>query len=200
MAKESEIINPDSGVDIVIIDIECTCDDAKNLPRSEMEIIEIGAVFGRLTDVSFVLVDEVRIYVRPVIHAKLTQFCISLTGITQDVVDTASPLSEGLKRFAGRISSNSPRVWGSWGNFDLRQFEKESLSKNITNPLVALPHVNIKQLYARKRGHRVGLARAIRLSGLVFQGRHHSGLDDARNIAQLLEVDGVLREAILQRV
>lgn len=200
MATESEIINPACGLDIAIVDIECTCDDAPNLPRSEVEIIEIGAVFGRLTDESFVLMDEVQIYVRPMIHAKLTQFCTSLTGITQDVVDAASTLSTVLKRFAGSISSNSPHAWGSWGKFDLKQFEEESLSKNLTNPLVALPHVNIKQLYARKRGHRVGLARAIQLSGLVFHGRHHSGLDDARNIAQLLEVDGALREAILRRV
>lgn len=37
-------------------------------------------------------------------------------------------------------------------------------------------------------------------SGLSFQGRHHSGLDDTRNIGRLIDHDDLLREAVMNRI
>lgn len=72
--------------------------------------------------------------------------------------------------------------------------------KNLNNPLAHLQHFNVKQLFARKFGHKVGLGRALNMKGLTFEGRAHSGIDDAKNIARLLAHETLLREAILQRV
>lgn len=165
-----------------------------------MEIIEIGAVVVSLTGDSFVLLAEQQIYVQPQWNKSLTSFCKNLTGIQQKQVDHSLPLEESIRLLDSWIVKNNVTAWGSWGKFDQRHFSSETKLKKLCNPLDTFLHLNIKQLFARKRGHRVGLARAVQLSGLEFQGRHHSGVDDARNIAQLLEHDGLLREAVLARV
>lgn len=47
-------------------------------------------------------------------------------------------------------------------------------------------HVNLKQEYARVFRTKVsGMARALEHAGLPLDGRHHRGIDDARNIAKL---------------
>ena len=61
-------------------------------------------------------------------------------------------------------------------------------------------HLNVKQLFARKFGHRVGLQRALDLRGLTFAGRLHSGIDDAKNVARLVAAEPQLREALLKRI
>lgn len=165
-----------------------------------MEITEIGAVIGDLSGDVFEVLDERQIYVRPQWHTKLTSFCKDLTGIQQHQVDQAPPLKEATTLLSEWMSKYEPAIWGSWGKFDQRHFDTETKLKELQPPLKSLQHINIKQLFARKRGHRVGLARAVQLSGLEFKGRLHSGLDDAKNIAQLLENDQLLREAILSRV
>jgi hypothetical protein len=38
------------------------------------------------------VVDEYRVYVKPVVHPKLSAFCTELTGITQAQVDAAEPM------------------------------------------------------------------------------------------------------------
>ncbi|PHS63818.1 MAG: 3'-5' exonuclease [Thalassobium sp.] len=184
----------------LLIDLECTCNDDPPLPKGESEIIEIGAILGQLRVEGFSLIDELQLYVRPTIHPTLTPFCTTLTGIEQQTVNCAPELETSFRLLTDFLREYSPTAWGSWGKFDARQFETEAVSKSIPNPIALLPHHNIKQLFARKRGHRVGLARAVQLSGLHFQGQHHSGLDDARNIGRLIEHDDLLREAILKRL
>lgn len=187
-------------VDILIIDIECTCNDDPQLPKEQVEIIEIGAVVCRLSTDSFAVLDTLQLYVQPSFTKKLTDFCTQLTGIEQLQVNSAPLLDSALDTFADWLSAFQLSTWMSWGKFDDRQFSYETQLKNLKNPLGSFQHLNLKQLFARKRGHRVGLGRAIQLSGLEFKGRHHSGLDDAKNIAQLLGNDQVLREAVLSRV
>lgn len=185
---------------LVIIDIECTCDSPVQLPTEQIEIIEIGAIAGRLDRASFPVVDDFQVYVKPEIHTQLTPFCRELTGIRQNQVDEADSLPQALANLGGWLGSVSPAAWGSWGKFDQRHIQMEAERKSLPNPLDHLLHLNIKQLFARKRGHRVGLGRALDLSGMEFKGRQHSGIDDARNIGRLLAWDAVLREAVLQRI
>lgn len=183
----------------VLIDLEATC-DAEPLPREQVEIIEIGAVLGSLSEDGFEELDAQQIYLRPTINLTLSAFCIELTGIEQHTVDNALTLADGLPLLAQWLSEQQVTAWGSWGNFDARQFALETEAKGLANPLAELVHINIKQRFAKKRKHRVGLGKAVELSGLGFIGRAHSGLDDARNIAQLLQHDGLLRADVLQRM
>lgn len=187
-------------INFLIIDLECTCDEQSTIPREEMEIIEIGAILGAVDSLSFSTLSEYRTYIKPTIHPKLTAFCTNLTGISQETVDGAQPLSEALISFQHWLSDVAPRAWGSWGKFDTTQFKMECSAKNLLNPLERYPHHNLKQLFARKRGHRVGLARALQLSSMEFEGRHHSGLDDAKNVGRVLARDDLVRTTLLAKL
>jgi len=185
---------------LLLIDLECTCNDDPPLPQGESEIIEIGMVLGLLAPEGFAEIDELQLYVQPTSHPTLTPFCTELTGIEQETVNDAPLLKAALSQLTGFLEKHSPLAWGSWGKFDARQFDQETADKSLPNPLASMPHHNIKQLFARKWGHRVGLARAVQLSGLSFEGRHHSGLDDAKNIGRLIDHDDLLREAVMKRL
>jgi inhibitor of KinA sporulation pathway (predicted exonuclease) len=123
-----------------------------------------------------------------------------LTGIEQTNIDKANPLVDALLELASWLKKAQVNAWGSWGMFDRSQFIMECRLKNLENPLANLQHFNIKQLFARKFDHRVGLVRAVTMRGLTFEGRAHSGISDATNIARLLAKEHLLREAVLQRV
>lgn len=199
---ERESINQNPGnesrcVNITLIDLECTCNNDNVFGPSE--IIEIGAVAGKLSSESFEIVEELQIYVKPTINPTLTNFCTELTGITQSAVDSAIILNDALPALEIWLQAKNVTAWGSWGKFDANQFSQECDLKALSNPMVDIQHLNIKQLFARKFGHRVGLERALKLRGLIFAGRQHSGIDDARNIATLLTQEAFLREAILKR-
>ncbi|MFC3679105.1 exonuclease domain-containing protein [Bacterioplanoides pacificum] len=184
----------------LIVDLECTCDSPVNFPKDEIEVIEIGAVIGSITELGFDLLSKKQIYVMPTVHTVLTEFCRDLTGITQEEVDLANVLGEALQDFDLWLREYSPVAWGSWGNFDRKQFGSECARKGLNDPLHGVSHINIKQGFARKYGHRVGLGRAVSILGLEFQGKAHSGVVDAENIARLLSSSESICSYIHKRI
>jgi inhibitor of KinA sporulation pathway (predicted exonuclease) len=175
-----------ANVPVLVIDLEATCDDGDGLPASDMEIIEIGAVWA--TAEGNVL-DTFQALVRPVVRPQLTPFCRQLTNIQQADVDGA----ELFPAVAARLASFAQRhqapgaTWGSWGQFDAKQLARDCERHGIQNPLAAFEHVNLKRRFAKARKIKeVGMARALQMVGLPLDGAHHRGLDDARNIAKLL--------------
>ncbi|RYY04588.1 MAG: exonuclease domain-containing protein [Gammaproteobacteria bacterium] len=195
LSKQSE-----DDMRIALIDLECTCDVDVPLMIEGHEIIEIGAVVCDLTVDNLVIVDSLQLYAMPIDNPHLSEFCIQLTGIEQATVDQAKPLVYVLLELHSWIMKNAIDVWGSWGGFDRSQFIMECRLKELANPLSELQHFNIKQLFAGKFGHKIGLERALMMQGLCFEGRAHSGIDDAKNIAILLSSNRILRDAIMQRV
>lgn len=64
--------------------------------------------------------------------------------------------------------------------------------------------LNVKRLFSNTTGKRAhGMASMLEELGLTLDGRHHSGLDDSRNIAkilmELLRRGGKVNEALLSR-
>ena len=184
---------------ILIVDLESTCDQDGSILRHEVEIIEIGAVIGILTSADFVVLDDFQVYVKPVINPNLTAFCKELTGIKQSGVDSGVTLNQAFDELRVWVDGYSLQGWASWGKFDLTQVSMEAQAKELPNPLAEFQHFNLKQLFARQHKHRVGLARAVTMMGLEFEGSHHSGLDDARNIGRVLKADPLLREIVIKR-
>lgn len=171
---------------ILVIDLEATCDEGDCLQASDMEIIEIGAVWATAEGI---VLDEFQALVHPVVRPQLTLFCRQLTRIEQADVDSAEPFPV----IAARLSSFAQRhhapgaTWGSWGQYDAKQLVRDCERHGIKHPLAAFQHVNLKRRFAKtRRIKEVGMARALQMVGLPLDGTHHRGLDDARNIAKLL--------------
>lgn len=94
MLKESNAV--DSYYDyICIIDFEATCEEG-NPAEFLHEIIEFPVVL--LNTHSLEIEDTFQQYVRPEVNSQLSEFCIGLTGITQDQVDRADAFPQVLKK------------------------------------------------------------------------------------------------------
>ncbi len=169
----------------LLIDFEATCADDQSIARTQMEIIEIGAVMVETETLK--VVDEFQSFVRPVRHPRLTAFCTQLTSIRQADVDAAPSFAQMLEAFKPWLYRYRDFVWGSWGDYDLHQLRQDCDFHRLPNPIGAA-HRNIKQAFAQAQGltKKPGLGGAVRMAGLTFAGTHHRGIDDARNIARLM--------------
>jgi len=189
----------ENKIRIAIIDLECTCNDSPPFGMEEYEVIEIGAVACEMSADGLSIIDELQFYVKPIVKPVLTPFCIQLTGIGQEIVDQAKALSEVLPKLYDWMLKNDLTAWGSWGN-DRSQFIIETRVKDLNNPIKDIQHFDIKKIFSQNFGWRVGMTRALSLRGLQGEGRLHSGIDDAKNVAKLLAHEETLRSSILSGV
>ncbi|MHC8387526.1 3'-5' exonuclease [Pseudomonas sp. MDT2-39-1] len=170
----------------LVIDLEATTDDG-GWPVTEMEIIEIGAT---LVDRKGREVDYFQCFVRPLQRPLLTPFCRELTHITQANVDAAQTLSEvwpSFEQWLGRHQSVL-EGWASWGDYDRKQLLQEWQRLQLDSVLGRVPHMNLKQRFAKalRLERPLGLNGALQLVGMQFNGQQHRALEDARNTARLL--------------
>lgn len=169
----------------LILDLEATCCDQETIKRHQMEIIEIGAIMVAAQDLT--VIDEFQTFIKPIRYPVLTEFCKSLTSITQEQVEQAPGYVEAIALLQQWLSNYPNGVFGSWGDYDRNQFKQDSRFHNIPFP-IAYPHANLKQVFSEAQGlpKRYGMAEALQLAGIALEGTHHRGIDDARNIAKLL--------------
>ncbi len=120
-----------SHVNIAIIDLECTCNNDEIFGPNE--IVEIGAVAGKLFVGAFETVAKLQIYVRPTINSILTSFCTNLTGISQDTVNSSTTLDSALPGLKSWLQKNNVEAWASWGKFDANHFVRECELKSLRN-------------------------------------------------------------------
>ncbi len=149
-----------------------------------METIEIGAV---LVDTrTLAKVGELGLFVRPVRHPLLTDFCKQLTTITQADVDGA-PLFPEATAQVERFLAGRRVLFGSWGDYDRNQLAQDAGYHCVRLPF-AKHHLNLKKRFSEQLGEpkRFGMDGALARVGLTLEGTHHRGIDDARNIARLL--------------
>ena len=170
---------------LLVVDVEATCDDAGRLPKTEMEMLEIGAVMTKWTD--FTVVGELAAFVRPVRHPRLTAFCRQLTSITQRQVDDAPGFPEVASALKKWIYGFEDVSWCSWGDYDRAQLALDCDRHHVTNPMPHR-HINLKARYSAANGlsKKLGMAQALKHAALPLVGTHHRGIDDARNLARLL--------------
>jgi inhibitor of KinA sporulation pathway (predicted exonuclease) len=170
----------------LVLDVEATCSENNDVPRLQMEIIEIGAVILSASDLR--VVDEWQSFVRPVRHPRLTRFCTELTGIRQQDVEEAAIFPEVIGRLARWSAGFAGLVFCSWGNYDRNQIQQDCAHHRVVNPFAGVESINLKTKFARMQGGRkkLGLAEALALARLSPLGAHHRGIDDARNMARLM--------------
>ncbi|KAJ3319709.1 ERI1 exoribonuclease 3 [Boothiomyces sp. JEL0866] len=172
---------------ILVLDFEATC--GEGIGNHNQEIIEFPIV---VVDVATLkVVDEFHTYVKPT--TQLLPFCTELTGITQDQVENAPSLSQVLPQAEAFAKKFPHSVFVTCGDWDLKtmlrvQTERESLFRDE----IFQQWVNVKFAFndtmadsKRKQNRAKGMAGMLNALGLDLVGRHHSGIDDARNIAKI---------------
>lgn len=126
-------------------------------------------------------------YIQPTKNPELTHFCKKLTGIDQSDIQDAGYFPDVVQDFYDFCSDNESAeyVLCSWGFYDKKQFERDCIRYEL--PLHWLKHhISIKHQYAQMAHIRpCGVMTALKKEGWSFQGRLHSGFDDAVNIARL---------------
>jgi len=189
---------------LFVIDFESTCWEEKvNIPPPE--IIEFPVVLLCLS--SGKIVSEFHYYCQPMENPRLSPFCKNLTGITQELVDDGVPLATCLVLFrqwfdskcreyritvseeaATEDASLSYATCVTWSDWDLSLcLENECKRKQIRKPECFNAWIDIRSVYRSFYNRRPqGLNNALREVGLEFEGREHSGIEDARNTAKLV--------------
>jgi inhibitor of KinA sporulation pathway (predicted exonuclease) len=135
------------------------------------------------------VVDEFHHYILPDHHPTLTPFCKQLTGITQQQVDQGISMRQALQLAEQFLKQYDNGVFVTCGHWDLRQMlRSQATHLNYRLAPIFKQWINIKitcQAYL-KWPKQQGMAGMLRGLGLKLVGRHHSGIDDARNIASIV--------------
>lgn len=188
---------------LMIIDFEATCWENQAPPRwRESEIIEFPAVLLNLKTGK--IEAEFQKYVMPIESPRLSEFCIQLTGITQDKVDNGIPLQTAIMIFQEwlrkEIKAHNlvlPKMskdnklgncaFVTWSDWDLGCcLQKECRRKRIRKPPYFNQWIDLRLVFRQWYNYRpLNFNDALAHVGLIFEGREHSGLDDSRNIARL---------------
>lgn len=171
---------------LFVLDVEATCVEDRN-PSFKMEIIEFPIVL--IDTAQQKIIDEFHSYVRPVINPVLSDFCLNLTGITQQQVDEAPVFPEVLKAFNEWASKHvdlngSNFIFLTDGPFDIRDFVHDQCEFSaIPLPRWARRWVDMRRVYKSARigayKERPNLKGMLEGLSLEFEGRPHSGIDDS---------------------
>ncbi|KAJ1980904.1 ERI1 exoribonuclease 3 [Dimargaris verticillata] len=190
---------------LVIIDFEATFDPpSPNVPAnsqggrrpSNQEIIEFPLVVFDLTMNK--VVDEFHRYVRPIHRPQLTRACIESTGIEQRVVDNADTFAkvfEDAMMFIGEYDMRARATGGATafvlcGDWDLRKMLPQQCKlSGLPVPACFRRWINLKKGFAEFVNTEcpTNMREMLQRLKLPLIGRHHSGIDDARNVASVLK-------------
>lgn len=169
---------------ILVVDLEATCWEGEPPEGETSEIIEIGLCVldvdtGERTDTQGILVKPER--------SKMSEYCRKLTTITPEMLDGGLSFTEACSLLVDQYDSPH-RTWASYGDFDRIKFQQQCAEWGVPYPF-GRSHINVKNLFALQQGleQEVGLQKATATLGLPFEGTIHRGVDDAWNIAAVLD-------------
>ncbi|KAB8154374.1 DNA polymerase III [Kordia sp. TARA_039_SRF] len=170
---------------IIIIDLEATCWNGKIPDGQVNEIIEIGICVldtktGNISQNEGIIVKPTR--------STISEFCTELTTITQELVDSEGiSFEEACSKL--RVTYNPKQyTWASYGQYDLNMLKKQCKLRNVEYPM-GQQHINVKTTFSEVKGlqKKVGMKGALQILNIPLDGTHHRGIDDARNIAKILD-------------
>lgn len=169
--------------EILVIDLEATCWKERTQTRQYSEIIEIGICEINIQNLE--ITKSEGIIVKPT-TTEISDYCTELTSITQELVDRDGiSFKDACEKLRNDYESFF-KPWFSYGNYDRKQFFKQCEKENIYYPLNDT-HINVKSLLSIfKNQNERGMARALESLEMNLEGRHHRGVDDARNISKIL--------------
>ena len=174
---------------LMVLDFEANCINGQRM--NPQEIIEFPFIPVRVEDRKIMSDLTFHQYVKPK-HYDLTDFCTQLTGITQETVNKAKHIEDVLKDAEDFIKQTKidPKdiCFITCGDFDFRCLNREATYKKIQYNNIFKRYINIKQFFNTAFGHsgRTSMVDMLNMCKLDLEGRHHSGIDDTKNIAKVL--------------
>eukprot|EP00050_Salpingoeca_kvevrii_P008996 m.306345 g.306345 ORF g.306345 m.306345 type:complete len:226 (-) comp18805_c0_seq1:259-936(-) len=184
----------------VVLDFEATCAEGQRIAPQEIIELPSHVIFTGDSGPDDSAECEFHQYIRPVFHPQLTPFCTNLTGITQATVDGGNEFksvflehSQWLRRIG--LDPDAPDAPGArfifvtCGDWDLKTCLPNQLAASRLGKAspAYLRWINIKTAYRAWTGVNIrGMTDLLERLGLPLVGRHHSGIDDTRNIAACL--------------
>lgn len=184
----------------------------KNNLGKPHEIIEFPSVLFKFDENNKILqyLSEFQKYCRPIINPQLSNFCTKLTGIKQSTVDKVDLFPFVFKQHYDwlfeKVNGNIDDVillsCGIWDFESALPQELKRWSRNkelydkypneydfiINTPKIYKYFINVKDIYSSlykiKAGGMVGMLNYLNIK---LEGRHHSGLDDSKNIGKILQ-------------
>lgn len=177
---------------INVVDVEASCWDSSEgyCPPMEdgspqvNEIIEIGICV--VDTESLERISKESILVKPE-HSKVSEFCTELTTLTQEQVNKGIRFKQACEQLRERYSSHK-RLWASFGDYDREQFRRQCREYGWAPYPFGVGHLNIKHIFPLAYGLKkeIGMARALEIAGLGFEGTIHRGVDDSYAIGSIL--------------
>lgn len=192
--SQSYTILPQEKIDyFLVLDFEGV--NNKHLGGPDiMEIIEFPVV--KVNAQTFKTEAVFHSYVQPTIHPKLNPICTEITGITQEMVNGQPTLPRVLEmldkwmRDEKLLDKGVTTCFVTCGDWDLKTcLPIQCKYQKIGYPDYLRRWINIKDSYERITGKSRkcnGMARMLKELDLKLDGRHHSGIDDSKNIAKIL--------------
>lgn len=193
---------------ICVYDFEAWCDKEENGGNKENEIIEFPVV---IIDVKAQAIKSVfHTYVKPTIRPEITPFCTELTGITQEQVDGGMTLQHALRElhlFLGKEGIfQTEFIFLSCGDYDGKHLKEEAALKGLFVPNYLKRWINIKKTFPLHlfdgcepvydfsstetirhcKPVTKWMTDMLETCKLPLLGKHHSGIDDAKNIAGIV--------------
>ncbi len=181
---------------LLFIDFEATCMEV-NPAGFLHEIIEFPIILFNCAERKTVSVFHE--FVRPKINPVLSEFCMQLTGINQDQVehaDTFVTVFERAHEWMNNQGLFEPGVHFAVvtdGPWDMARFlVQQCMIDHICVPFWASRWINIRKTFTNYYKLKYypklpDIASMLEALGLKFEGRLHSGLDDAKNCATIVE-------------
>lgn len=179
----------------LVLDFEATCDSPRQV--DPMEIIEFPVI--KVNAETFELEETFHHFVRPVRNPELSTFCTQLTGIVQDMVNNEETFPVVFHKFnkwleeVGLLTSDNRYLksftFVTCGNWDLQIMLPEQCKLYQERiPLHMRTWINIKKSFAAATGvWPKNLNEMMAHLNIKQIGKLHSGIDDCRNIVQIME-------------
>eukprot|EP00472_Partenskyella_glossopodia_P003076 CAMPEP_0197528588 /NCGR_PEP_ID=MMETSP1318-20131121/25636_1 /TAXON_ID=552666 /ORGANISM="Partenskyella glossopodia, Strain RCC365" /LENGTH=480 /DNA_ID=CAMNT_0043083743 /DNA_START=96 /DNA_END=1538 /DNA_ORIENTATION=- len=171
---------------LCVLDFEATCE--KDVRIETPEIIEFPSVLVDVKEKK--IVSHFAKYVKPEVNRKLSEFCTELTGIKQETVDQGVSFPVVVKLHSEWLKDQTKGgnfIFVTCGDWDLRSMiKKQCRTSGMKIPSHLRRWGNIKDLYAELYKRKAfGMANMLDELEMKLEGRHHSGIDDCKNIARI---------------
>lgn len=170
---------------IVVFDIQTSCEDKNINPYYNIEIIKIHAIKIANREI----VDSFETFIKPEYTDKLTDYCIELTGITFDDLETAPKFTVAILEFYKFIYGCE--IY-SCGEFDKRLLVNELNEKGyreeheLTRNFIEASYTNLKSYYNKITGNKkVGVVDMANALEVKLTGDHYKATSDAETLGKI---------------